>query len=310
MQNELITVIVTTYNRPELISAAVINCLNQTYKNIEVIVVDDNGLGQPKQIETRKELEEFITTGKVKYFALEQNQGACIARNFGAEQSSGQFISFFDEDDEWTVDKIETQYELLSKSEQDVAMVLCGQKSIIEETRKEYYRPDFSKLESDTYMKLLNSAISFATPNPLIKREAFFKVGKFSEGLPSAQDLELGIRLCKKYKLKVVNKICLISKVHKGERISTNHMAKIKGFRYILDNYKEDLTKEGEIQYWERILMHSFYGRYTEYGHEGALELKKLNAFKFKYRCFYLGIKYSFIRRVLIGYLFLNKSLY
>lgn len=310
MEKELISIIITTYKRPELICSAVNNCLHQSYGTKEIIVVDDNGKGSPFQTKTAKKLNNYIVTRQIQYVALDKNGGACAARNYGGNLAQGKFIAFFDDDDEWTPDKIALQYEKLAASSIETAMVLCGQKAVQADNNATMYTVEYSSLKNNSYKKLLNNPISFATPNPLIRKEAFDKIGGFATNLPSAQDLELGLRILKSYKLAIIEQTCLISKIHPGERISTNHAGKIEGLKYILTHYETDLNPQGKTYYWQRVLMHCFYGKIKEPSKEATIHLKKLHAYSFKYMLFYKGITNLLLRRMLIAYLRRNNALY
>ena len=98
-----ITVIVTTYNRPEYISETLEAIFSQTYKNFEVILVDDGSR------------ENYVDIYKEKYPELtlikKQNAGISAARNSGVERASGDWIAFCDDDDVWMPDKLERQVE-------------------------------------------------------------------------------------------------------------------------------------------------------------------------------------------------------
>ena len=104
MQNEpLVSVIIPTYNRGRLILDSINSVLNQTYKNIELIVVDDCST------DNTEEILKSINDSRIKYVKLEKNSGACIARNKGIELSTGEFIAFNDSDDLWITTKLEKQ---------------------------------------------------------------------------------------------------------------------------------------------------------------------------------------------------------
>lgn len=310
MKKELISIIITSYKRPDLIVSAVKNCLQQSYPNKEIIVVDDNGEGTPNQKRTAQKIADFVTNKQIQYFALDKNSGACAARNYGSKLAKGKFIAFFDDDDEWTLDKISLQHKELVSSPLNTGMVLCGQKAVLANNNTQLYTVEYSGLMDDSYKKLLNNPISFASPNPLIKKEAFDKVGGFATDLPSAQDLELGLRILQRFNLAIIKKTCLISKIHPGERISTNHSGKIAGLKYILKHYYKDLSQQGKIYYWQRILMHCFYGKIKAPSKEATLQLKSLQAYSFKYKLFYIGITNLLLRRVLNAYLRRNNALY
>lgn len=122
-----VSVIVPTYKRPHLIKKAIQNIKNQTYKNLEIIVVNDNGeenLNYKNQ--TLDELKEFIENKEITYIELEKNQGGAIARNVGIENSTGKYISFYDDDDEYFENKIEAQLLFFEKNRtKNIAFVKC-----------------------------------------------------------------------------------------------------------------------------------------------------------------------------------------
>ena len=105
----LVSVIIPTYNSENYIRKTVVSALNQTYKELEIIIIDDCSKDN-----TRDVIKEIASQDKrVKYIFQEENQGAAIARNTGIRAASGQYIAFLDSDDIWLQDKIEKQARLL-----------------------------------------------------------------------------------------------------------------------------------------------------------------------------------------------------
>lgn len=105
--NTKVSIIVPTYKRSNSLHKTVISILAQTYPNIEIIIVDDNGIeniteqkNTKKQIEILKEKHNII-----KYISLPNNSGAAIARNEGIRHASGELISFLDDDDTYHPEK-------------------------------------------------------------------------------------------------------------------------------------------------------------------------------------------------------------
>ncbi|WP_321289650.1 glycosyltransferase family 2 protein [uncultured Sunxiuqinia sp.] len=298
-----ISIIIPTYKRPDSINEAVENCLSQTYENKEIIVIDDNGLNTDYQKRTQKNLRKYINSDEIKYFPLKDNWGACAARNFGIKKSSGKYIAFFDDDDEWTLDKIEKQFEVFAQSDDHLGIVVCSQKVVDVNANKEITTTHYNTLEYNTFEILLNSSITFATPNPLFRRSALISVNGFTENLESSQDLDLSLKIIKKFNLKSIPKVCHIVKIHNGERISTNHWKKISGFKYILEQYADDLNDAGKMLYLKRIIMHCYYGKIVDDLEVYVEQLIQLNGFTLKYRFFYLGTKTKFLRIILDGYI-------
>lgn len=98
----MISVIIPTYNRAKTIGKAIDSVLNQTYKDIELIVVDDGSTDNTKEIV--QQYEDF----RIKYI-WQANKGACAARNHGIDVAKGEFIAFQDSDDSWDIRKLEKQ---------------------------------------------------------------------------------------------------------------------------------------------------------------------------------------------------------
>ena len=105
----LVSVIIPTYGRPNLLLRAINSVLNQSYSNIEIIVVDDNNPGSLERDQTQKLLEKYIQENKIMYIKMDKNVGGALARNKGVEVCSGALICFLDDDDEYLPNKIELQ---------------------------------------------------------------------------------------------------------------------------------------------------------------------------------------------------------
>ena len=128
----LVTAVITTHKRPpEIVERALKSILIQTYKNIEIFVVDDS----PAEYELRsavKNMVESYADRNVTYIAHKKCMGACAARNTGLEAANGEFIGYLDDDDEWFPIKIEEQ--LKGFDSEDVALVYCGNNVFYEST--------------------------------------------------------------------------------------------------------------------------------------------------------------------------------
>ena len=130
MDKPLVSVIIPTYSRPEYIVRAIDSVLGQTYKNIEIIVVDDNGIGSCHQIETENVLKDYITQGKITYIRHKTNKNGSAARNTGFRASYGEYINFLDDDDYFLPTKIEKQIEILNSKNAEYGAVCCNMRII------------------------------------------------------------------------------------------------------------------------------------------------------------------------------------
>lgn len=188
----LVSVIITTYRRSNYLLRAVLSVLNQTYENLEIIIVDDNnGDDQFRQI-TKELLAEFISKGNIQYIEHEKNKGVATARNTGITASKGNFVAFLDDDDEWHKEKIAKQLELFATLPEDYGVISCFWNVIDQTLNKEYlhkikYRADLSKILA------LNH---FSPPsNVIIKKEYLEKVNGFDQNFLWREDVELYYRL-------------------------------------------------------------------------------------------------------------------
>ena len=118
MGQKIISVIIPTYNRKDKLMKCIESVLGQSYRNIEVLVVDD------ASTDGTEELFREFWDSRLRYLRYSTNQGACYARNYGAERAKGELLAYQDSDDVWHRDKLEKQYELLLSSGAD--MCFCG----------------------------------------------------------------------------------------------------------------------------------------------------------------------------------------
>ena len=117
--NELVSVIIPTRNRPDLLFKAINSVESQTYKNLEIIIISDGSDDNTVQL-----LNEKYNAEKIIIIALEVNVGAAEARNIGINNAKGKYIAFLDDDDYWEKTKIEKQINVFQNNS-DTAIVSC-----------------------------------------------------------------------------------------------------------------------------------------------------------------------------------------
>ena len=189
--SKLVSVIIPTYSRPDFISRAIESVLNQTYKPIEIIVVDDNGRGTNNQILTEQVLTNFIRSNQIKYIVHEKNKNGSAARNTGAASSHGEYITFLDDDDVLLPQKIEKQVNAIEQNP-TYAAAYTGFKIIRNsKTLKEVIPTKKGCMHYE--MLALTWGIGTGS-NPLYKKNAFDAIGGFDESFTRHQDLELLVR--------------------------------------------------------------------------------------------------------------------
>lgn len=188
--SDLISVIIPTFNRADLIGKSISSVLNQTYKNFELIIVDDGSTDNTFSV------VKGFEDQRIKYIKQE-NSGACCARNNGINHSNGKYIAFHDSDDIWHDDKLQSQLDCILRVNADV--VCCRMNRYFEDgfVRKEPYSIETGFLSKDM------SPLGISTQTIFGKAEVF-KTLLFDECMPRLQDFEIMLRILKKYNVYVM----------------------------------------------------------------------------------------------------------
>ncbi|MBH07761.1 MAG: hypothetical protein CMP71_01500 [Flavobacteriales bacterium] len=237
--SDLISIVIPTFNRQKMIIDALNTCINQTYRPIEIIVVDDGSTDKTSEkINSWK--EKNLET---KLIYLKQiNSGGNVARNYGIEKSNGQYIAFLDSDDLWEKTKLHKQYNLI-KNRKNVGAVYCGLKEINYENGLVVSDKKRTYFVGLIHSKLLINDITSPTSSYLIKKEVFKHVGKFDTNLKARQDWDMWIRISKKYEIHAVKENLLLLRIHRGVRTSSNSVNEINAYKYIRKKYKREIGK-------------------------------------------------------------------
>ncbi len=207
---QLVSAIITTHNRKELLSRAINSVLNQTYKNIECIVIDDA---------SSDGTNELCQNSKITYIYIPSNEsrGGNYARNLGIKAASGKYCAFLDDDDYWLPTKIEKQVSLIEQM--NCEMVYCGCRQEIINTNIVRYRDvmPISYLCGDMQKKILQN-ICTTTTNMLVRKQALLDVGLFDENLRFWQEYELTIRLAQRSPFYFVNEPLSVYRIDKKDK--------------------------------------------------------------------------------------------
>ena len=128
--NSKVSIITPVYNASGLISETIESVINQSYKDWELILVDDCSTDNSATI--IKKYEEL--DNRIRYYCLECNSGAAVARNKGLELSTGRYIAYLDADDLWYVEKLEKQVNYVN--ENNAQFICCDYEKINEDGSK------------------------------------------------------------------------------------------------------------------------------------------------------------------------------
>lgn len=174
---DLVSVIIGTYERYELVQKAIESVLNQSYKNIELIVVDDCSKDE--------RYKSMIDSSDFKFIQLEKNSGlpAC-PRNIGIKASTGKWISFLDDDDFFLTDKISKQMELTSHYDFICSDAFCDDNLTQRYLKNLYVDVWFQKNTTNTNelnFDILSKHNLIINSSVLVRRDLLINIGLISE---------------------------------------------------------------------------------------------------------------------------------
>lgn len=275
-QEPIVSVILPTYNRAHLIEKSIKSVLNQTFRNFELIIVDDGSNDNTTVV------VKNMDDPRIKFIKCIENKGANVARNIGVEFAQGKFIAFQDSDDEWFADKLAKQVAAMEGASSLVGVVYSGYWRI--QDNKKMYIPtdDTIRLEGDISDELLKSNF-IGTPTILVRKECFEKIGAFDERLPRFQDWDLVIRLSKYYDFRYINEATMNAYLQ-TDSLTLNQKAQLIAYKMIFEKYYNDFSKDKKllIESCENLGMQFYLNGDTKEGKYYLLKAYKENLFNFK----------------------------
>ncbi len=206
-QDPLVSVIIPAYNAEKFIEITLDSVLAQTYKNIEIIVVDDGSTDQTVGIVQQRALEDKRIT-----LLRQKNQGVAAARNLAIQHSKGAYIAPIDADDIWYSLKLEKQVACMIEGGSQVGIVSSWFVFIDEEG--ESMNVWFANRTDGCVQELLIYQNPIPASIPLIRRTALDKVGFYNQELreqnaQGLEDWELGLRIAQHYEFRTVPEILI-----------------------------------------------------------------------------------------------------
>jgi len=195
-----VSVVIPTYERPIELARALKSAVEQTYENIEIIVVNDS-----ENDHSVFEIIEKLNDSRIKYYRNERSKGGNGARNTGILKATGNYIAFLDDDDEWLPKKLEKQMKRMSLLKSDWGGCYCGYRLIHKNGK---WKNFLNKREGQFAREILLGKNSIGSASTLfIKKTAVEKIGLFSEKLSRYQDIYFVISFMRFYKLAFVNDV-------------------------------------------------------------------------------------------------------
>jgi len=211
--------------------------LNQTYKDFELIIIDDASTDKTRMI-----VEELGDT-RIKYLRNRQNLGPAASRNIGIKASRGIFIAFQDSDDEWHPMKLKSQINAVIGIDKDVGIIYTS--TVRKYDNKQYEIPSnkIKKREGYLFRNMILGRYTVPTPAALVKKICFEKCGYFDEKLSVLEEWDAWIRMSKFFKFRFINEPMTFS-YYTPSSLSTNRaLFAIGTFKIIKKHLKDFILR-------------------------------------------------------------------
>lgn len=222
-EHPLVSVIIPTYSREGMLERALKSIANQTYPHVEIVVVDDNGIGTPSQLMTAACVTTFEKAQGVRctYVRHEFNRGGAAARNTGIVASKGSLVSFLDDDDEYLPERLSKMVPALLAHE-DAALVYSHCQAVYEDGATKDYVQTFNGcclFEQATFGCIC------ATSQWLCRRSVLLETGGFDLSPAKQDSIALYKMLLTGHSIYCVPEMLSIFYEHGGMRMSNGDKA-------------------------------------------------------------------------------------
>lgn len=202
----MVSIICLCYNHEKFIEEALSSVFNQTYKNWELIIINDASTDDSKNVIDKIVKDNPLQT--IQTIHLEYNRGNCAAFNIGFKLSKGKYIIDLAADDKFEVDKLEKQVKILENADAQTGICFTNAILIDEESNEigNYYFDWYKKIPKDGFIfkELVRAGGMICSPTMLIKREVLEELGGYDESL-SYEDYDFWVRSARNWKYIFLN---------------------------------------------------------------------------------------------------------
>lgn len=238
----LVSVVITCYNYDKYLERSIESALNQTYCNLEIVIVNDGSTDNSDKV-----ISGYLNNEKVKYIK-QANMGQAHAKNVGVLNSTGRYVAFLDADDIWCADKLEKQ--MVKFRDKNVGVVYCRAKYVDEnnvtfeyEMSGNYLQPQRGEV---TKWLLYDNFIQFSSS--VVKKECFETMGLFDESLKMGIDWDLWLRISTVYQFDYVEDRLFYYRMGHSGQMSKNAAERQRCSDLIIkkfvDNYAHYVSKK------------------------------------------------------------------
>lgn len=204
----LVSVIMPTYNHARYIAEAVESVLSQSYKNFELIIIDNYST------DNTAEIVASYKDNRIKYLKFRNNGIIAASRNHGIKNSSGKYIAFLDSDDIWLPEKLELQISLMESNE-EIGMSYVLYSHLLEDgSIKGVFPKSGHRLRGNVFTSLYRKSV-IANSGTVVRMELFNELGLLDENpkLVTIEDYEMWLRVAKSRPVDYIDKALLLYRI-------------------------------------------------------------------------------------------------
>ncbi len=245
-----VSIIIPTYNGEKFINKTIESVVGQTYKDWELIIVDDFSNDNTKEIIKEWEKEDK----RIRSIFLDKNSGGpAHPKNIGIENSKGEYVAFLDHDDEWMPEKLEKQIDFLKNKLNDkYELVTCNFLIDINGEKYKYITPTYN-LDSQL-SHILNGNFVHSCSSIIVRKKIIDSLGGFDESMKMSDDWDLYLRMLQLgYFIGIVPEVLFIwhSQTNRaGKRIVFEGRSELE---YFLKKHKNVYTLHNDV-FWKKLL--------------------------------------------------------
>ncbi|WP_410981432.1 glycosyltransferase family 2 protein [Bacillus pacificus] len=189
MEDILISVVIPTYNRGSLIKNTINSVLNQTYKNFELLIIDD------ASTDNTEEIVKGYDDSRIKFVKLDENSQGTKPRNVGIQESKGEYIALLDSDDEWSPTKLERQLKFLQEFNDE--KMVCFTDLKLKEAKKTNYSSNKEFVNGNNILEYILLDKNWVQTSTYMFSSKLGKETLFNPTLKKHQDWDFCLRLSK-----------------------------------------------------------------------------------------------------------------
>ncbi len=246
-QDYFFTVVMPTHNRAGLLKRAVASVLTQTYKDFELIIVND------ASSDNTREVVDGFSDERIHYLYREECGSASAARNTGICAASGNYVAFLDDDDEFLPTFLEEMKNLIDANlKVNPGFLWCNvvreyeEKDGVRIVEDLPWKPHFASLDK-AYEGFLRHRRTGTNYGLVVRRDCFDRVGLFDESMPAAEDTDFLIRMAREYPFAVIPKTLVKVHIHSGPRLTAEKIKNAIAYEKIIEKHNEFIESKPSL---------------------------------------------------------------